>query len=178
MKRLLVIALIFLVLLVMQGCIAHDVCDTNLSNYGIWDKTTKDILEKSFFTLPSADNVKEFGQRYYYKASKSVLSDYNFVICVELEFTDEISYAEELTRLTQFLPSPIEHDSTCIYGVQLSEENALEYLNTTIYDGAFYNFEIISANKDFNSLCYVYAHVWDYFEDEILADTLESIFII
>ena len=50
-----------------------------------------------------------------------------------------------------------------------------EYIDEKIYDGMFYDFEIVSANQSEYTICLIYAHVWDYYKDQVLIDYLNNI---
>ncbi len=64
---------------------------------------------------------------------------------------------------------------TYYFLIQYSLDDRLKYTDDEIYDGMFYTFEIISANPEENTICFVSARVWDYHPDQVLIDYLQPI---
>lgn len=172
-----IVALAFLCyVLALSGCSAQNNHHTQLSDYGLWGETTKILLDNNFTnSLPDNEVVKDYGHEYYYKSSQSVMGDESFVIYVVLTFPDEVSYWEELSKYTILQSNPISQNDNTYYPIQYSHEAVTEYTDGKYYDGMFYNFEVISTNTNEYTISFINAHVWDYYNDQVLIDFLQPI---
>lgn len=172
MKRIIMISTVVIIIIMLQGCGTKNQHTTEISDYGSWQESTSNILDCSFvYPLPDSETVYKYGKEYYYKASQGALGDENFVLSVTLQFDDQTSY-EEFTAL---LSDSVSQDDTAYYMIQYSDETAKEYTDDKIYDGMFYDFEIISTNSNNYTICFLNAHVWDYYKDYVLIDYLQLI---
>lgn len=169
---------VFLSFLTLQGCTTQQHSSINILEFGLWSSSTKSILREDFTSsLPDEQTVCNYGKTYYYTSTQGLLGDLNFVINVVLQFDDKANYESELSKYTILCQDVIEKtDNTLHYVIQGSSEQATEYLDDKVYDGMFYNFEIVSANLEDHSISYINAHVWDYYSDQILTECLQQIY--
>ena len=179
MRNRFIVFLLLVSLFVLSSCSKNN--NTNINDYGHWSNAVKSVLNEDFDkSLPDEQTVCAYGETYYYNKKQGVLGDLNFVIYVVLQFDDKTSYESELSKYTRLC---IDNDNnvaktedTLHYVIQGSTKNALEFLDDKIYDGMFYNFEIISASPEDFSITFVNAHVWDYSTDQVLARHLQMIY--
>lgn len=54
-------------------------------------------------------------------------------------------------------------------------KSGADYLDVEIYDGMFYDFELLYASPEECSLRILKARVWDYFEDAHLSQALREL---
>lgn len=147
-------------LLCLNGCVSTEHYETDPSNYGSWDKTVTEIRRDFFHnSLPAKRDVDQFAQSYYYVFTQGLLGDPNFVISVALQFPDETSYEEELTKYSLELSDTIVLDGTTYYLVQCTLTEIEEYTDERIYDGMYYSFEIIAGNKEAKTIRFINARV-------------------
>lgn len=176
MKRIIALISILIYIIALQGCASKNEHTTELSEYGSWKESTASMLANSFVcSLPDNEIVNKYGKEYYYKSSQGTLGDQNFVICVALQFADKASYENELRKYTTLLSDSLFQNDTTYYMIQYSNEAVTEYTNDKIYDGMFFNFEIISTNSNSYTICFLNAHIWDYYKDKVLIDYLQLI---
>lgn len=161
---------------IFNSCTIQNNYDTTISNYGSWKKNTTNILCNNFTnSLPDSKAVNEYGQKYYYNFSQSAFSDHSFVIYIVMQLPDETSYEKELSKYTALLSNSVVNNNITYYTIQYSHEDVLEYMNNKIYDGMYYNFEIISVDKSKYTISFLNARVWDYYKDQVLIDYLVEI---
>ena len=176
MKRSVFIACLMILVIVFQGCNAYRETTADLSDYGRWNSFTKETLQDCFLNpLPNCETVERYGTSYYCQSIQSLLGDPNFVIHLSLQIPDEVQYQKELENFTAQLDEPVVIGAVHYYLVQCSRDDVLSYLDDEVYDGMFYNFEIISANPEENTISFISAHVWDYVKDDYLLDLLQPI---
>jgi len=172
-KRVWILAGVLILLISMGGCNAKS-CDSVA--YGDWNAGTKNILANQFKgTLPDGVTAQEHIQSIYYKFSHALLGDENFVICVELQTPDEAAFEKYLESCTGKSEAVYSHEELCYYLVQCSNESVADYLDDKLYDGMFYNFEIVLADRNDFTIQTLAAHVWDYYKDDELVDFLQKI---
>ena len=176
MKKTIIMTIIIVQVVILQGCKIYTDKSTNISNYNHWPNSTKKIIQADFeISLPETEIVQKFGQSYYYNHSQAILGDENFIIHVVLKFPDIDGYEKELSKYASIAAEEIfQKDDTTHYLIQYSNEDLREYLNDTVLDGMFFNFETISANSKEYTLSFITARVWDYYQDDFLISYLRG----
>ena len=172
MRRFILAISIICLMFVLQGCSKHT---TQLSDYGSWGKPAAKIINSNFSdSLPDKEAVNKYGKEYYYKFTQGLLSDENFVVYVVLQFPDLASYKEKLDAYTKHIDTVFYQEDTAYYAIQYSNQSVSDYTDDKIYDGMFFDFEIISANEKELMIGILNAHVWDYYKDQFLIDYLSE----
>lgn len=148
----------------------------NISDYFCWNNKTNTILRSQFNnTLPEKSLVDQYGTNYYYNLSQSILGDPNLVIYVSVQFPDDSDYQIQIDKLN--LPADSIHDENIsLHFIQGTQQTIAEYTDEKIYDGMFYNFEVIITNDESNEISYINAYVWDYYKDDMLLSLLEVLY--
>lgn len=165
MKILRLFAILCVMLLPFSGCTSQS---KECRDYAEWNRQTDIILCDSFnSTLPEKMVVESYGEKYYYKYTQKVLGDPNFVIYISLQFPDSLSYQLEKAKIALPVDFIVLNEKT-YYFFQGSLQEFGEYTDGKIYDGQFYNFEIVAADDQNYELFFINAHVWDYNSDEML----------
>lgn len=138
--------------------------------------STIDLLNSHFSqSLPSQETMNQYGRTYYINSKNSLLGDANVVVYIELEFPDKKSYNAELEKYAKLLSMPVMQDDTAFYLLQFSHQAFEQYTDKRIFDGMFFNFEVISTNENQLKITFLNAHVWDSYRDEVLVDFLRLI---
>ena len=172
MRRFILAISIICLMFVLQGCSKHT---TQLSDYGSWGKPAAKIINSNFSdSLPDKETVNKYGKEYYYKFTQGLLSDENFVVYVALQFPDLVSYENYLDTCTKHITAVSFQGDIAHYTIQYSNNDVSEYTDDKIYDGMFFDFEIISANEKELMIGILNAHVWDYYKDQFLIDYLSE----
>ena len=149
----------------------------NINDYFCWNNKTNTILRSHFNnTLPEKSLVDHYGTNYYYNLSQGILGNPNLVIYVSVQFPDDSGYQSEIDKLNLSADS-IQDENVSIYFIQGTQQDIDEYTDENIYDGMFYNFEIIITNDESNEISFINAYVWDYYKDDLLVSLLKTITI-
>lgn len=173
-KKFIIISLI-VCMTILQSC-SNGKHSNDTSDYGRWQKGTQEILMNEFSnSLPNQDVVNQYAQKYYYKTRQGILTEHNFVISVSLQFPDKSIFLMELDKYKNQFQYLTTSEYIMCYAIQYSPENASEYVNEEVYDGMFFNFEIILANEKEYRIDFINAHVWDYYKDTNLIEYLQKI---
>lgn len=175
MKKHKILITILICIFLMASYMLYGVFNNGMRNYGEWEDFTKEYLSQKFLcTLPSKEIVAAFGTDYYYNYKKpTFLGDHNFVINLTIEFPSEDIYYQALSSYTDIsCMVKVIHAETW-YFIQYSEDHAMEYIDNEIYDGMFYDFEVIIASHEKYSIEFLCAHVWDYYQNPILVQFLQ-----
>lgn len=176
MKTKKVLICISLCVFFLQCCTLPDYRSKEISAYGQWGESTSVLIEENFFVpLLNKDTFELYGKNFYASSSQGSLSQESIVIIATLQFASLDDLEDELNQYEVLLPPPITVGSSTYYAIQYSSEDFAEYSNDIIYDGMYFNFEIIAINEEENSLTIVNAHVWDYYQNPKLIDFLQSL---
>lgn len=170
------IAIVLLLILVFStGCSSEKAYITDCSQYEQWSKKTETCLHENFFSsLPSSNDVFQWGQSYLYESTQATFGDFNFVIYVELAFSDDNEYLDAISDIERKFRVTATVKGSSYYAIQFSQKNYHEYTNSEILDGMFFNFEGIIANENERTIRYLTAHVWDYYPHLFLIEELQK----
>ena len=175
MKRIVLLICFVVVMLSCQGCNSTASKTTRLEDYKDWDGDVNKMLQENFHVpLPERELIDEYGISYYCNTYQAVLGDQNVVICLEVQLPSVESNLTELEEYITQLKNPIVVNESSYYLIQYSYDNAISYMDNNVYDGMFYNFEIVAVSPEGKCLILI-AHVWDYYQDQILVDYLKNI---
>lgn len=170
-KRITFFALVFLCILFWAGFKYNEHSKTKI--FGNWNESTDNILEEQFYGfLPEKSTAEKYGQNYYYKFVQAVLGDANFVIYIDIVLPDTTTFENLCSQYELNSKEMITLDNQEFYFIQCIPESVSEYLDDKIYDGMYYNFEIIAINRSNYTISFLSAHVWDYYKDNLLYDFL------
>lgn len=181
MKQIIIICLILMLLLTgLCGCAAHNLTQTDISEYPERGRAVAEILDSGNFSgaLPSDELVAEYGTEYYCKSEQALLGDMNFIIKVTLDITDVAVYDNQLDHLrSTAIGTKNVGNFTFYYMNKSADDNDADTYGFTdgeFLDGTYYDFEIAVAGQDL-SITYLTARVWDYYENnEVLTAFLQS----
>lgn len=175
MKKYLLLILLILYAFALVGC-GSDIHSREMSDYMSWNADTIQLLNSNFSqSLPDELTAAKYGVNYYYTYSQGTFGDPNFVIYLELAFPDEEEFNEYLGGLGISQITCIQVREAKYYLIQGTEEHFAEYINAKTYDGWFFDFEVISTNESSNRISYIFAHVWDYWQNDKLLELIELI---
>ncbi|MBP3538644.1 MAG: hypothetical protein J6J62_02245 [Oscillospiraceae bacterium] len=142
-------------------------------SYGDWGRKTKAILSENFNGfLPEVAVAQNYGQNYYYKYKQAPLGDANFVIYIEIALPDDAAFNNFLAGYEIDSIESRSMSNETVYFIQGDAESIAEYLDDEIYDGMYYNFELISVDKNSLTVEFLSAQVWDYYKDDFLCNHL------
>lgn len=176
MKRVFALFGMLILLFSICGCEVHTKTSSNSIAYGDWNTSTKSILATQFEgVLPDEITAQKYLQSHSYQFSQGVLGDPNFVIFVALQMPDEAAYDAYLENCASKAAPVLSQDGIAFYPVQCTSESVADYLDDKVYDGMFFNFEIVLGSRDDLSIRILAAHVWDYYQNEVLVDFLQNL---
>lgn len=146
------------------------------NSYGNWEKETKVILSQNFNGfLPKPADAKDYGQNYYHNYKQALLGDVNFIIYIEITLPNVETFRDFLSdyKLESIESRFINNEK--VYFVQGNAESISEYLDDEIYDGMFYNFELVFVDESSLTVKFLSARVWDYYKDDFLCNFLSAV---
>lgn len=162
-KRIIVITLCAITILVICGCSNHT--SEDIKEYGGWNAKTQEIIESRFHnTLPSDKIVDLYGCKYYYSFTQGMFGDPNIII-ITLQFDTNKEYWDAKYTYENILKNGVLEDSLT--------DKISGYLDDTIHDGMFYDFELFIADDNNQQIQIVNAYVWDYYRNDRLVSLLE-----
>lgn len=175
MKKIFLFCIILIVLLSF-GSLYGDVVVTDLNSYDEWNIATKKIVREQFDNnFPNVEFARKYCRDYYYSYKQAFLGDQNFIIYANFEIPDKNDYKSKIKTFDKFESLFYNNDSEMYIFLQGDEKDMSLYLDDELLDGMFYDFEIIVANNNSQTIHYLIAHVWDYHRDEKLFDFLEFV---